>query len=164
MLDLYVRSSHSVCMKNKTSMKAVAAASVMALVACNGGEDETREDETMSEKNNRIDYVEFAAADLAAVKTFYGDAFGWEFQDWGPEYVSFSGAGVEGGFNAVETPVVGTTLVILYADDLEATEARVVAAGGEVTERHEFPGGRRFHFRDPGGNVLGVWTEVKDAD
>ena len=116
----------------------------------------------MSDKNNCINYVEFAAVDLATVKRFYGEVFGWEFQDWGDDYVSFSGAGLEGGVRGGETPVQGSMLVILYADDLDATEARVVAAGGEVTERHEFPGGRRFHFRDPAGNGLAVWTTAED--
>ncbi|MEO1241493.1 MAG: VOC family protein [Pseudomonadota bacterium] len=116
----------------------------------------------MPQKNNHIDYVEFAAKDLAAFKAFYGAAFGWEFQDWGPDYISFSGAGIEGGVRGGETPVVGSTLVILYADDLGVSEKRVVEAGGEIIERHEFPGGKRFHFRDPTGNVLGVWIIVED--
>lgn len=117
----------------------------------------------MTHTDKHIDYVEFAAEDLAAVKKFYGDVFGWTFQDWGPDYVSFSGAGIEGGFSSARKPVAGTTLIILYADDLDATEARVAAAGGEIVERHEFPGGRRFHFRDPAGNVLGVWTTVEES-
>ncbi len=114
--------------------------------------------------NNHIDYVEFAAEDLNVAKKFYAAAFGWEFQDWAPTYVSFSGAGIEGGIRGGEKPVNGSTLVILYADDLEASEKRVVTAGGEVTERHEFPGGKRFHFRDPSGNVLGVWTLVETPE
>lgn len=108
--------------------------------------------------DNHVDYVEFSAQDLAVVKRFYGEAFGWSFQDWGPDYVAFSGAGVEGGFRGGEEPRDGGALVILYASDLAAAEQRVVAAGGTITERHEFPGGRRFHFRDPAGNTLGVWT------
>ncbi|MHA7873082.1 MAG: VOC family protein, partial [Hyphococcus sp.] len=63
-----------------------------------------------------------------------------------------------------ETPAPGTTLVILYADDLEDAEKRVTAAGGEIVDRHDFPGGRRFHFRDPAGNVLGVWTKDGEAE
>jgi hypothetical protein len=48
--------------------------------------------------------------------------------------------------------------VILKADDLEGALARVEAAGGQITAPiFEFPGGRRFHFRDPAGNELGVW-------
>lgn len=114
----------------------------------------------MARTDNHVDYVEFCAQDLEVVKRFYAEAFGWSFQDWGPDYTAFSGAGVEGGFRGGETPSAGGALVILYATDLDAAEQRVSAAGGTITERHEFPGGRRFHFRDPAGNVLGVWTEV----
>ncbi|MEZ6023207.1 MAG: VOC family protein [Hyphomonadaceae bacterium] len=115
----------------------------------------------MSHTNHHVDYVEFAAQDLGVVQAFYGQAFGWTFEDWGPDYTAFSGAGVEGGFRGGETPSAGGALVVLYADDLDASERAVVAAGGEIIERHEFPGGRRFHFRDPAGNVLGVWTVVE---
>ncbi len=114
----------------------------------------------MTTKNNRIDYVEFAAEDLGAFKKFYGAVFGWTFQDWGPDYVSFDGAGIEGGVRGGEKPQAGSTTVILYADDLEAAEKAVVKAGGVVGARHEFPGGRRFHFADPCGNALAVWTKA----
>ena len=110
-------------------------------------------------EDGRIDYVEFPVADLPAAKRFYGAAFGWTFQDWGPDYVSFVGAATDGGFNGE----AGTDkpLVILYAHDLEAMEAKVKAAGGAITcEIQSFPGGRRFHFRDPAGNELGVWSET----
>jgi predicted enzyme related to lactoylglutathione lyase len=50
--------------------------------------------------------------------------------------------------------------VILYAHDLEAMEAKVRAAGATVVRpNYSFPGGRRFHFRDPSGNELAVWSE-----
>ena len=119
-------------------------------------------DAIMAQKNNHIDYVELAAEDLSVAKAFYGAAFGWEFHDWGETYVSFTGAGLDGGIRGGEKPVDGSTLVILYADDLEASEKRVVDAGGEITERHDFPGGRRFHFRDPSGNRLAVWTKAEE--
>ena len=49
--------------------------------------------------------------------------------------------------------------MLLYSDDLEATQAAVEAAGGTVVEGpYEFPGGRRFHFCDPSGNELGVFS------
>lgn len=145
------------------AMSAVAA----ALGGCDNGrkaDANAKEGIAVTHTNNHVDYVEFAAKDLNAVKKFYGAAFGWEFRDWGPDYVSFSGSGLEGGVRGGETPVPGSTLVILYADDLEAAERRVVEAGGEIVERHEFPGGRRFHFRDPAGNVLAVWTVADQAD
>ena len=150
-------------------------ASVALLVACTGATEDKAQDKALPEAttegtavprtNNHIDYAEFAGGnDLSIVKKFYGEAFGWSFQDYGPEYASFTGAGLDGGFNAVDVPAAGSTLIILYAEDLEASEKNVVAAGGVVTERHEFPGGRRFHFRDPVGNVLGVWTMVEDSE
>ena len=92
----------------------------------------------MTHTNNHIDYVEFAAGDLEAVKKFYEQAFGWEFQDWGPDYISFSASGLEGGFRGGEEPTAGGPLIILYAEDLDASEKKVVAAGGEQnTERSE---------------------------
>ncbi len=107
-----------------------------------------------------INYVEFAASDIAAFKRFYAAAFGWEFQDWGPDYASFSGAGLDGGVRGGEAARAGSTTIILYADDLEDAERRVVRAGGAIGARHEFPGGKRFHFTDPCGNDLAVWTKT----
>lgn len=136
---------------------------VLAAYACTPTPTiQTEEAQVAAHSNNHIDYVEFSAQDLSVAKTFYAQAFGWTFEDWGPDYTAFSGAGVEGGFRGGEAPKDGGALVILYASDLEDTERRVVAAGGMITERHEFPGGRRFHFRDPAGNVLGVWTVVEE--
>ena len=114
-------------------------------------------------RNHRLDYVEITVPDLPAAKAFYGQAFGWEFQDWGPDYASFQHGGRDGGLRPDAegfTPATGNPLVIVYADDLAATEKAVRAAGGTIRERHEFPGGRRFHFADPFGNVLAAWTEA----
>ncbi len=104
-----------------------------------------------------IDYVELAAEDLAAMTSFYAAAFGWSFTEYGPDYSGIEGAGIDGGFD--RAAAAGTPpLVILKSDDLEATFASVEAAGAEIVlPIFEFPGGRRFHFRDPSGNVLGVW-------
>ncbi len=109
----------------------------------------------------KIDYVELPVTDFAQAKTFYGSAFDWAFEDWGDDYVAFSESGLEGGFRKAEAPPPrGGALVILYADDLEAAETAVESAGGHIVERHEFPGGRRFHFTDPSGNELAVWTKT----
>ena len=111
-------------------------------------------------ETGKIDYVEFPGADLAEIRRFYGEAFGWAFQDYGPSYIAFVGEGTDGGFASnAEAESPKAPLVILYADDLEAMEARVRGAGGVITRAiFAFPGGRRFHFRDPSGNELGVWT------
>lgn len=112
----------------------------------------------MSE-NGRICYVEFPAQDVTGVKRFYGEVFGWRFTDWGPTYVDFQGAGLAGGFQADAAEAPARPLVVIHADDLEAAEAKVRAAGGVITRPiFSFPGGRRFHFRDPSGNELAVLT------
>lgn len=116
----------------------------------------------MSHRNNSINYIELPLVDAAKTKAFYGGVFGWEFTDWGPDYISFAGAGVDGGFNGVDhIPVQPPgVLVVLYADDLEKTAAAVEAAGGKIVKpTYHFPGGRRFHFHDPNGTELAVWSE-----
>jgi uncharacterized protein len=107
-----------------------------------------------------LDYVELPGADIPASKKFYGAVFGWTFVDYGPDYVAFNAHGRDGGFNA-ERKVVSTggALVVLYANDLDAMEAKVKAAGAEIISRETFEGGRRFHFRDPNGNEIAVWTK-----
>ena len=108
-------------------------------------------------EDGKVDYVELPGGDLPRAKAFYGAAFGWTFTDYGPEYAAFT-EGLDGGFQAEEPPKA--PLVILYAHDLEAMEAKVKAAGGQIVKPiFSFPGGRRFHFRDPAGNELAVWSE-----
>jgi uncharacterized protein len=110
-------------------------------------------------QDGKVDYVELPGRDLAATKAFYGAAFGWTFTDYGPEYAAFT-EGLDGGFQADATEATAKPLVILYATDLEAMEAKVRAAGGTITRPiYSFPGGRRFHFTDPAGNELAVWSE-----
>jgi predicted enzyme related to lactoylglutathione lyase len=116
------------------------------------------------EQNHKISYIEFTTTDIARTKQFYATVFGWSFQDWGPDYISFGGQGVEGGgfakTDAHEAPPKYAPLIVLYSVDLKATEIAVVAAGGSiVVPAFEFPGGRRFHFSDGVGNVLAVWSE-----
>ena len=113
-------------------------------------------------EDGKIDYVEFPATGIPAVKAFYAKAFGWTFVDYGPDYAAFGDAAVDGGFNGDAGDENGAkqTLVVLYAHDIEAMAAKVTSAGGVVTRPiFPFPGGRRFHFTDPSGNELAVWSE-----
>jgi predicted enzyme related to lactoylglutathione lyase len=111
--------------------------------------------------HHHIDFVELPAVDLAASKAFYAAAFGWSFVDYGDDYADIRGAGLAGGLRKVDArPPRGGAMVILWSDDLAASERAVAAAGGAITERHEFPGGRRFQFLDPAGNEVGVWTKA----
>jgi len=115
--------------------------------------------------HHMINYIEFSTTSIARSKTFYGKVFGWKFQDWGEDYVSFSSesGGIDGGFRTGAVPEKtgeSAALIVLYSADLKATEAAIVAAGGSiVVPTFEFPGGRRFHFSDAAGNVLAVWSE-----
>lgn len=107
-----------------------------------------------------ISYIEFKAHDLEKIKAFYNSLFGWNFTDYGPTYTSFSESGVEGGFEKAEGPIMNGALVVLYNSDLESLITKVVDAGGLITkEIFSFPGGRRFHFTDPSGNELAVWSD-----
>ncbi len=119
----------------------------------------------MAKQNNAINYIEFPLVDASGTQVFYAEAFGWSFQAWGHKYLSFSGAGIDGGFNGEDqTPVQRPgALVILYADDLSRTLRAVKAAGGEILrDIYAFPGGQRFHFADPNGNELAVWSESSE--
>ena len=118
----------------------------------------------MSNTNNSINYIEFPLVKNEETKKFYSQAFAWEFTDWGPNYISFAGAGVEGGFNGEDNAKVSGAsngvLVVLYADDLENTLKSVESAGGDIIKPiYDFPGGKRFHFLDPNGNELAVWSQ-----
>lgn len=110
-------------------------------------------------KDRRIDNIEFNVTDIPRATKFYGEAFGWTFQEYGPDYCEFNDGNLTGGFTL--GPVrLGGPLIILYAQDLEGTRRAVEAAGGKITNPLlEFPGGRRFHFTDPDGYELGVWSE-----
>ncbi len=116
----------------------------------------------MSNHHN-INYVEFPAQDLAATKAFLNKVFGWEFQDYGPEYAAFTGQGIDGGFYKSDLKAScsqGSVLVVLYSRNLEGTLAAVKEFGGTIIEDiFAFPGGRRFHFTEPSGNELAVWSE-----
>jgi uncharacterized protein len=110
--------------------------------------------------NFQMDYIEFPATDIEATKRFYSAAFGWSFTDYGPDYTSFHDGRLGGGFTMSAKPAKGGALVVLYAKALEDTRRKVIEAGGKiVVETFEFPGGRRFHFADPNGNELAVWSE-----
>jgi predicted enzyme related to lactoylglutathione lyase len=113
--------------------------------------------------DQKINYLELPANDLDAVQAFYAGAFGWTFVDYGPEYRAFNDGFVDGGFyksSATSTTDKGAALIVLYANDLEQTKETVVHNGGAIVKDiFSFPGGRRFHFADPHGNELAVWSD-----
>jgi uncharacterized protein len=114
----------------------------------------------MKQTSNHINYIEFKAKDLQAIKAFYEKAFGWKFIDYGPTYTSFTESGLQGGFEHTDGQIVNGALVVLYHSDLISALESVKKAGGKISKKiFSFPGGKRFQFLDPTGNELAVWSE-----
>jgi len=114
-------------------------------------------------EDSRINYIELPAVDFVSTKLFYQKVFGWAFQDYGSDYCAFNDGRLDGGF--YRSPLKsdstsGAALIVLYADDLETTMDRVISAGAKICKPiFSFPGGRRFHFLDPNGNELAIWSD-----
>jgi len=103
----------------------------------------------------RISYLELPVANTGTAKAFYGDAFGWTFTDFGPTYAATLSGDTDLGFQADSAQKTTAALPVVEVSDLEATLAAVERAGGKITVPiFAFPGGRRFHFRDPDGHEL----------
>ena len=112
--------------------------------------------------HHSINYIEFTVTDMAATKNFYSTAFDWEFTDHAPTYVGIKkpGGGEVGGFTLGESVKSGGPLVVLYSTNLKDSLKRVHNSGGVITkEIFDFPGGRRFEFKDPSGNELAIWSK-----
>lgn len=110
--------------------------------------------------NNKIDYIEFSAKNIEEIKKFYLSVFGWKFTDYGPNYASFTDGRLSGGFTTDIVGKISSVLVVIYSDNIEKTKEVVISSGGEISKDvFDFPGGRRFHFIDPSGNELAVWSE-----
>ena len=115
--------------------------------------------------DNRIDYLEFPTLDMTATKRFYSTVFGWTFTDYGPGYSSFSDGRFDGGFTLDGAASAQGVLVVIHARDLDAAQVKIREAGGKISrEIFSFPGGRRFHFSDPSGNELAVWSDQGEPD
>jgi predicted enzyme related to lactoylglutathione lyase len=124
--------------------------------------------EELAHRHHALDYVEISVTDVAEARDFYSSAFGWAFNQYGPDYAGIQDParpGTEvGGLARADVVRPGGPLILLFSADLEASVAAVLAAGGRVVKGpYDFPGGRRFHFTDPSGNELGVWAEAPEA-
>lgn len=115
-------------------------------------------------KHEKINYVEFPSNDLDTTKRFFTQVFDWSFKDFGPDYTAFENQGLDGGFfkaDLCSSTSNGAALIIFYSENLEATQNKVEQAGGTIIEPvYSFPGGRRFHFTEPGGNEFAVWSDI----
>ena len=114
-------------------------------------------------EHEKINYVEFPSRNIQATKDFFSQVFSWSFQDYGPDYSAFSDQGLNGGFFKADLSSStdnGAALIVFYSTDLEATREKVKTANGIIVKPiFPFPGGRRFHFTEPGGNEFAVWSD-----
>ncbi|WP_394228999.1 VOC family protein [Shewanella colwelliana] len=119
-------------------------------------------EETVNQ-DRHINYLEIPVRAMAPTKAFFSQVFGWEFVDYGETYSCFINAGINGGFTLSDhsfSLANGASLIVIYATQLTQTMAKVTEAGGEISQAiFTFPGGRRFHFKDPNGNEFAVWSE-----
>jgi hypothetical protein len=115
-------------------------------------------------RHEKINYLEFPAADLAATRQFFAQVFSWRFEDFGPDYVAFQEGGISGGFFRSDLAAKtenGSVLVVFYSTALEETQRKIETAGGLIMKPiFSFPGGRRFHFSEPSGNEFAVWSDI----
>ncbi len=109
----------------------------------------------------RIDYVELPSATAHELtRAFYAKAFDWQFTDYGPDYAATTTGDIDVGLNGQPEDALSAPLPVIRVDDLEAAFDAVTKAGGTIARPiFAFPGGRRFHFIDPSGSELAVWSE-----
>jgi uncharacterized protein len=112
-------------------------------------------------KHHTLNYIEFTANNLKEIKEFYSTSFDWKFTDFGPDYTAFKDEVLEGGFSKGKV-IKGGPLVIFYSNNLEDSLRIITQNGGTISKNiYSFPGGRRFHFTDPAGNQLAIWSDIK---
>ncbi len=111
----------------------------------------------------RFDYVELPATALDESARFYEAAFGWSLTRFAPTYAATTTGDTDLGLQADSSEATKAPLAVIRVKDIEAAAAAVEAAGGEIVRpTFSFPGGRRFHFVDPGGNELAAWQTTGD--
>lgn len=112
----------------------------------------------------RIDYIELPSLTAHELtRGFYSKAFGWKFTDYGPDYSATTTGDVDVGLDGQPEEALSAPLPVIHVDDLDAAFDSVTKAGGIIAKPiFDFPGGRRFHFIDPSGSELAVWSPVTD--
>ncbi len=117
--------------------------------------------------NGKICYVELPAADIDRSAAFYRTVFGWKTRRRGDGALAFDdGVGQVSGTWVTGRPPAGQPGLMVYVmvDDIEATVAAVTAAGGEIVQPLGVDAPElTARFRDPGGNVLGLYQEPRGA-
>lgn len=110
-----------------------------------------------------IDYFEVPSADGQRTRSFFENAFGWNYLSYGPDYTEIREAGVLGGINSDSADRPVAPVIGIRTDDIAAAEVAILAAGGTITRPpYAYPGGKRMFFREPGGVELLVYQPEED--
>ena len=116
-------------------------------------------------------HIDVVSGDPARAQAFYGEVFGWEFEDYGEEIgyvgVRTSENGIESGIGGlaqsvrIRPPAPTGVVPYILAPDMDATLAAIEAAGGtvEIPRTDAFGFGEFAQFRDPDGNLIGLWHD-----
>jgi len=112
---------------------------------------------------NSVDYVEIPSRNVTKSQAFFTALFGLKFTEYGPDYVAFEDGRLSGGFyssDQVSSVALGAAIIIFYTEHLESLRDRAIALGATITrDIFSFPGGRRFHFAEPGGSEFSIWSD-----
>ena len=114
--------------------------------------------EVVLTKPGKVSYMRIPAADTVALGAFYAKVFGWEVGGR-PEHVSFTDASGDmiGAFEP-GTPSEPGILPFIYVQGIDGVVREIEANGGSVVQPVYAEGGLWVAtFRDPAGNVMGVW-------
>lgn len=109
---------------------------------------------------NPVVYFEIGCKEMGPTTDFYREVFGWKIEEG--NHVNAEPGGIGGHFTSLGHEPHQYVTVYLEVDDVEAYLTKAAAAGGErVVGPMEIPGGKGTFgwFRDPGGNVLGVYRK-----
>jgi predicted enzyme related to lactoylglutathione lyase len=113
----------------------------------------------------KLNYIELPVSDVPASTAFFEQAFGWVLKPFGPSYAATVTGLTDIGLQGDPSAQTGAPLPVIEVDDLEAALTAVEKAGGEITcPIFTFPGGARFHVREPSGIELAVWTSTSQWD
>jgi uncharacterized protein len=118
---------------------------------------------TMPQTNphGKICYVEIPAVDVRRSSEFYAKVFGWQLRTRGDGSVAFDDAtGAVSGTWVVGRPPSTTPglMIYIWCDSVAATVEAVVAQGGEIVQAIGVDAPEiTARFRDPGGNVVGLY-------
>jgi len=108
----------------------------------------------------KIEWIQIPAPDLEKARVFYSSLFGWEIEEYSPDYLIFKSGSVQGGFSKDARPCDSGITFSITVGDIPETLKKVVSAGGKVVkEKTEIGGGFFASFKDPNGNTVELWSE-----